>query len=152
MPIKTIDAGDFWYDFVSIWCKASNETSAHHSQETNVKGTLLMTQNFLQLLGSENPGTVINVVSTAAIMVMPTTSSLALSKLVQLQMQRFIDAENPNVVAVSMQPGAVLTGITKPAFVKFSLDTHELAGGTAVVCLSSFLVRFGWRWLLSTQR
>lgn len=39
------------------------------------------------------------------------------------------------MVAVSMQPGAILTGITKEAFRRFSEDTFELAGGTAVVCL-----------------
>jgi hypothetical protein len=36
------------------------------------------------------------------------------------------------VVAVSLHPGTILTTITKPVFVRFSLDTFELAGGVAV--------------------
>ena len=95
-----------------------------------------MTQNFLQLI-EDKPATIINITSTAGILTMPTTGSYALSKLVQIQIQRFVEAENPNVVALSMQPGSVLTSITKPAFVKFSKDTHELAGGTAVVSLTN---------------
>jgi short-subunit dehydrogenase len=91
-----------------------------------------MTQNFLKIVGESKSATIINIVSTAGTIIMPTTSSYSLSKLVQIQIQRFIGAENPNVVAVSMQPGTVLTTITKPAFVKFSKDTHALAGGTAV--------------------
>lgn len=35
-------------------------------------------------------------------------------------------------MAVSLHPGTILTPITKPAFVRFSLDTFELAGGVAV--------------------
>ena len=91
-----------------------------------------MTQSFLRLLGPANPGTVINVSSGAGISVLPHTSSYALSKLVQIQMQRFVGVENPNVVAVSLHPGQVLTDITWPPFVRFSKDGFGLAGGVAV--------------------
>lgn len=50
----------------------------------------------------------------------------------QVQIQRYVAAENPNIVAVSLHPGTVLTAITKPVFVKFSKDTFALAGGVAV--------------------
>lgn len=91
-----------------------------------------MTQEFLKLVGDSKSATIINVTSAAGIMTIPNTSSYSLSKLVQIQIQRFIGAENPNIFAASFHPGAVMTPITKPAFVKFSLDTPELAGGAAV--------------------
>lgn len=97
-----------------------------------MKGTLLMTQEFLKLVGDSRPATIINITSAAGIMTIPHTSSYSLSKLVQIQIQRFVGAENPNITAMSLHPGSVMTPITKPAFVKFSLDTHELAGGAAV--------------------
>jgi NAD(P)-dependent dehydrogenase (short-subunit alcohol dehydrogenase family) len=91
-----------------------------------------MTQEFLRLVGDSKPATIINITSAAAISVMPWTGSYSLSKLVQIQIQRFVAAENPNIMAVSLHPGTVLTSITKPAFVKFSKDTFALAGNTAV--------------------
>ncbi|KAE8449504.1 hypothetical protein EG329_008113 [Mollisiaceae sp. DMI_Dod_QoI] len=115
LPVRDVDPNDFWYDF-----------------EVNVKGTLLMSQEFLKLVGKEKPATIINVSSAAGIAIIPATSSYSLSKLVQIQIQRFIAAENPNVTAISMHPGGVVTSITKPQFVKFSNDTHALAGGVAV--------------------
>lgn len=115
LPIKDLDPDDFWYDF-----------------EVDVKGTLLMTQSFLGLLGPSKPGTVINVCSAAGTTVLPRTSAYALSKLVQIQMQRFVGVENPNFMAVSLHPGKVLTDMTWPAFVRFSKDGFGLAGGVAV--------------------
>lgn len=97
-----------------------------------MKGTLLMTQEFLKLVGDTKRATIINITSAAAIAILPNTSSYSLSKLVQVHIQRFIAAENPNVVAVSLHPGSVHTAITKPAFLKFSKDTFALAGGVAV--------------------
>ena len=97
-----------------------------------MKGTLLMTQEFLKLVGDTKPATIINITSAAAIAILPSTSSYSLSKLVQVQIQRFVAAENPNVVAVALHPGTVHTAITKHAFVKFSKDTFALAGGVAV--------------------
>ena len=91
-----------------------------------------MTQEFLKLVGDSKPATIINITSAAGIMIIPWTSSYSLSKLVQIQIQRFVGAENSNIIAASLHPGAVMTPITKPQFEKFSLDTHELAGGAAV--------------------
>lgn len=115
LPIKDVNPEDFWYDF-----------------EVNVKGTLLMTQSFLRLVGNNKPATIINVSSAGGISIIPHTSSYSLSKLVQIQMQRFVAVENPNITAISLHPGTILTGITKPQFVKFSKDTFALAGGVAV--------------------
>jgi NAD(P)-dependent dehydrogenase (short-subunit alcohol dehydrogenase family) len=91
-----------------------------------------VTRSFHSLVGPSKPATIINITSAAGIAITPHTSSYSLSKLVQIQMQRFVSTENPNVVAVSLHPGSVITPITKPMFEKFSLDTHELVGGSAV--------------------
>lgn len=115
LPVRDVDPKDFWYDF-----------------EVNIKGTLLMSQEFLKLVGKEKPATIINVSSAGGIAITPSTSSYSLSKLVQIQIQRFIAAENPNITAISMHPGTVMTPLTKPQFVKFSKDTYALAGGVAV--------------------
>jgi len=91
-----------------------------------------MTQSFLKLVGESKPATIINVSSAGGISIIPNTSSYSLSKLVQIQMQRFVTVENPNITAISLHPGTILTPITKPYFVKFSKDTFGLAGGVAV--------------------
>jgi NAD(P)-dependent dehydrogenase (short-subunit alcohol dehydrogenase family) len=91
-----------------------------------------MTQSFLKLVGDTKPATIINVTAYGGVAIIPSTSSYSLSKLVQIQMQRFVTVENPNITAISLHPGTVLTGITKPFFVKFSKDTFALAGGVAV--------------------
>lgn len=132
LPVREVDPNDFWYDFVSIPMLSSSNSSDIELQEVNVKGTLLMSQEFLKFVGKEKPATIINISSAGGIAIIPSTSSYSLTKLVQIQIQRFIAAENPNITAISMHPGAVMTPITKPQFVKFSKDTYALAGGVAV--------------------
>jgi hypothetical protein len=92
-----------------------------------------MTQSFLRLVGNNKPATIINVSSAGGISIMPHTSNYSLSKLVQIQMQRFVAVENPNITAISLHPGTILTGITKPQFVKFSKDSFALAEGVATL-------------------
>jgi NAD(P)-dependent dehydrogenase (short-subunit alcohol dehydrogenase family) len=91
-----------------------------------------MSHHFIKLLGGQENGRIINITSAAGPFVMPGTDSYGLSKLLQLQMQRYIAISNPNVFAASLQPGAILTGITKLGFERFSKDTPALAGGAAV--------------------
>ncbi|KAH8657005.1 putative oxidoreductase ucpA [Tricladium varicosporioides] len=100
--------------------------------ETNIRGAFLQIQGFLKLLGKEDKGTIINVTSVLAIMPVPSLSSYTMSKMAVIQMQAFVAAENPNVTAVALHPGTVLTDMTGPAFVPYSLDTPELAGGVGV--------------------
>jgi NAD(P)-dependent dehydrogenase (short-subunit alcohol dehydrogenase family) len=97
-----------------------------------VKGTLMMTQHFLKLLGGESTGYIINITSAGGVFFTPGPDSYGMCKLLELQMQRYIAALNPNVVATALHPGSILTNITAPAFVRMSKDTFELAGGTAV--------------------
>ena len=91
-----------------------------------------MTQYFAKLLGDQNKGRIINITSAAGPFFMPGTDSYGLAKLIQVQMQRYISASHPNIFTASLQPGAILTAITKPMIVPFSKDTPALAGGTAV--------------------
>jgi NAD(P)-dependent dehydrogenase (short-subunit alcohol dehydrogenase family) len=63
---------------------------------------------------------------------MPNTSSYGLSKLAVLQLQKFISTEYPNVFAVGIHPGILMTDIVGEALKPFAKDTHELAGGFAV--------------------
>lgn len=91
-----------------------------------------MSQYFAKLLGEQDKGRIINITSAAGPFFMPGTDSYGLAKLIQVQMQRYISATHSNVFAASLQPGAILTAITKPPFVRFSKDTPALAGGAAV--------------------
>jgi NAD(P)-dependent dehydrogenase (short-subunit alcohol dehydrogenase family) len=97
-----------------------------------VKGTLMMTQQFLKLLGGDSQGYIINITSIEGVFFTPGPDSYGMCKLLELKMQRYVAALNPNVVATALHPGAILTNITAPAFVRLSKDTFELAGGTAV--------------------
>jgi NADP-dependent 3-hydroxy acid dehydrogenase YdfG len=53
-----------------------------------------MTQDFLKLLGTTRPGTIINISSIAATSVFPSAGGYPLSKLVEIKMQGYIIAEN----------------------------------------------------------
>ncbi|KAE9375956.1 NAD(P)-binding protein [Stipitochalara longipes BDJ] len=102
--------------------------------EVNVKGQMLVAKYFLQLLGTEKEGKVIDMTSSAGLFVVPGVSAYSLGKLADLQLARYISAENSNVTAISYHPGIVLTDMHQDArgFREFSKDTTELAGGVAV--------------------
>jgi NAD(P)-dependent dehydrogenase (short-subunit alcohol dehydrogenase family) len=102
------------------------------SKEVNVRGTFFVTKGYLQLLGKEQKGTVIDLTTGAAVSIFPTLSSYSLSKLVALQIQAYVAAENPNVTAVAVHPGVLMTDMTADAFKRFALDTTELVGGVGV--------------------
>ncbi|KAI9756717.1 MAG: hypothetical protein M4579_003718 [Chaenotheca gracillima] len=100
--------------------------------EANVKGYMLVTKHFLQLLGSEKHGTIISLTSAAGTFVMPGISAYSISKMAGTKLTAFTAAENPNVTAISLSPGIVLTSMTTPTFRPFAKDTPELVGGVAV--------------------
>ncbi|KAK5992009.1 Short chain dehydrogenase citE [Cladobotryum mycophilum] len=100
--------------------------------EINLKGSLLVVQGFLNLVGESKEATIVNVSSAMGHVVMPGSASYCLSKLAMTQLSRFIALENPNVRAISFHPGTVLTDITADWLKPFSKDTPELAGGCAV--------------------
>ncbi|KUJ06628.1 NAD(P)-binding protein [Mollisia scopiformis] len=112
--VKDADSGKWWYDF-----------------EVNGRGTFLITQGFLKLLGDKK-GTVINLTTGAAHTVFPNLSAYSISKLTSLQLIAYISAENPNVNAVSVHPGILPTDMTIEPFKRFALDTPELVGGVVV--------------------
>ena len=65
-------------------------------------------------------------------MTVPGMSNYSLSKLVALQLQAFVAAENPNVTAIALHPGIVLTEMTTGDFKPFAKHTPELVGGIGV--------------------
>ncbi|KAK0123957.1 hypothetical protein ONS95_008945 [Cadophora gregata] len=114
-PLSDADPAAWWSDF-----------------EVNGRGTFLITQGFLQLLGKEKKGSVINLTTGAAVSIFPGMSSYSISKLIPVQLAAYVAAENPNVTAVALHPGTVHTDMTLDSFVRFSIDTPELVGGIGV--------------------
>lgn len=70
--------------------------------------------------------------SGMAILTVPGMSSYSLSKLATLQLQAYVALENPNVIAIALHPGIVMTEMTAGAFKPFAKDTPELVGGLGV--------------------
>ncbi|TVY62255.1 Short chain dehydrogenase citE [Lachnellula suecica] len=100
--------------------------------EINARGTFLMTQGFLKLLEKEQKGTIVSLTSGMALMILPHMSSYSLTKLITLQLQAFVAAENPNVTAIALHPGIVHTEMVSGSFAPFAKDTFELVGGVGV--------------------
>jgi NAD(P)-dependent dehydrogenase (short-subunit alcohol dehydrogenase family) len=86
----------------------------------------------LKLLGKGRKGSIVNMTSGLALMTVPGRSSYSLSKLLILQLQAFIAVENPNVTAIALHPGIVMTQMTTDNFKRFAKDTPELVGGVGV--------------------
>jgi NAD(P)-dependent dehydrogenase (short-subunit alcohol dehydrogenase family) len=79
--------------------------------DVNVKGTFLVTQGFLSLLGKERQGTIVNLSTGIATAVMPGWSSYSITKLAAIRLAEYVAAEYPNVNAVALQPGVVDTAM-----------------------------------------
>lgn len=114
-PVADADASQWWRDF-----------------EINLKGPFLMSQRYLKMLGPDRHGTIITMNTGIAGMIGPGMSSYSLSKNASLRLMEYIAAENPNVTAVSLQPGVVMTDMVVDSFKRFALDTPELVGGAGV--------------------
>ncbi|KAK9426944.1 hypothetical protein V1505DRAFT_406727 [Lipomyces doorenjongii] len=113
--IRAASLSDWWGDF-----------------EVNVKGHMLMTKYFLQVLGTEKKGSLITLTSGAGLVVIPGISAYSIAKLANLQLTTYTSAENPNVTAVAFHPGIVMTDMVTESFKPFAKDTEALAGGVVV--------------------
>jgi NAD(P)-dependent dehydrogenase (short-subunit alcohol dehydrogenase family) len=110
----------------------------------NIRGTFLMTQSFLAALPTpETPAKIVSLSSGVAYEVMPALSAYGISKLAVFNLMTYVALEHPNVVAVALHPGIVVTEMTVESFRPFAHDTFELVGGTAV-WLSSFEESRNW--------
>ena len=76
--------------------------------EANVKAAYLMTRAFLQLLDGAK-GTVITMSNDQATQIFGSLSSYAISKMAVVRFSEFVAAEYPNVNAVTIQPGVVMS-------------------------------------------
>ena len=97
-----------------------------------MRGTFLVSQGFLKLLGKEKKGAIISLTTFAAHKPFPALSGYSISKLASTQLQAFIALENPNVTSVAVHPGLILTDATLDYFKPFAKDSPELLGGLGV--------------------
>ncbi|KAF2269413.1 NAD(P)-binding protein [Lojkania enalia] len=112
-PVKDVDQQTWWAE-----------------QTLNLRGTFMMTQNFLKLLPTpETPAKIVTLTSGVAYEVFPTLSAYGISKLAVFELMTYLALENPNVVAVALHPGIVMTDMTLDTFKPVALDTPELVGG-----------------------
>ncbi|MDI1485926.1 MAG: hypothetical protein OHK93_004115 [Ramalina farinacea] len=106
-------------------------TSWWADYETNVKGTFITNQAFIQAFG--DTGTIINLVSTAVTMAVPGISSYASSKLAVMKLSQALSLEYPSLRTFSVHPGIVAAedgrGMVIDAFTPFAKDTQALTGG-----------------------
>ncbi|KAK1749787.1 hypothetical protein QBC47DRAFT_395306 [Echria macrotheca] len=110
--------------------------------EVNTKGAFLLAKYFVATLPSpDTPATIINFTTGAAWIVIPHMSGYGISKLAVMQLTAHLAATYPNITAVAVHPGLIETDMFDPVFKRFSLDTPELAGGTAL-WLASDKARF----------
>jgi NAD(P)-dependent dehydrogenase (short-subunit alcohol dehydrogenase family) len=77
--------------------------------EFNVKGTMLMTHGFPKLLGKDQKGVVVTMNNGLATILLPGLSAYGTVKLASLTLMEYLAVEYPNISAVSMQAGVVMT-------------------------------------------
>jgi NAD(P)-dependent dehydrogenase (short-subunit alcohol dehydrogenase family) len=103
------------------------------SQTLNIRGTFLVTQQFLKCLPMpDTPAKIVTLTTSAAYEVFPALSAYGISKLAVFELMTYVAAENHNVVAVALHPGIVSTDMTLDSLKRFALDTPELVGGVGV--------------------
>lgn len=112
-----------------------------------MRGSFLVTQGFLKLLGKERKGAIINLTTFAAHMPFPGLSSYSISKLALTQLQAFVAVECPNVTAVAIHPGLILTDATLDYFKPFAKDSPELLGGLGVWLATEKAAFLSWKYV-----
>lgn len=85
--IEDSDPEGWWYNF-----------------EVNVKGTFLVTRQYLKHLNGKE-GTIANASTISAILPTPTYSGFGISKMAEDRFTEYVAFENPNVFAYSYYPG-----------------------------------------------
>ncbi|KAF2024132.1 NAD(P)-binding protein [Setomelanomma holmii] len=115
-PIKDVDQHAWWEELT-----------------LNIRGTFLVTHNFLKSLPSpDTPAKIVTLTTGAAYEIFPGLSAYGLSKLAVFELMTYVAAEKFNVVAVALHQGIVDTEMTVDVFKRFALDTPELVGGVGV--------------------
>ncbi|KAH8900971.1 short-chain dehydrogenase/reductase-like protein [Thozetella sp. PMI_491] len=102
--------------------------------EVNAKGNYLLVRSFLRLLPSpDTPAKIVLLSSWQAFVVVPPMSGYFISKFTVDQLATYVAEEYPNVTAVALHPGLVLTDMLREPFRSlFNQDSPELVGGTTV--------------------
>ncbi|KAL7943712.1 NAD(P)-binding protein [Trichoderma barbatum] len=100
--------------------------------EINVKGFFIISKYYISSLPSPTtPAMIINISTSGAWLVYPTTGPYSVSKLASQQWCTMLhSAYGGNLTIVSIHPGLVATDMNDgPFFLQFNLDTPSLAGG-----------------------
>lgn len=87
-----------------------------------------MTREFLNLVGTTKEATIVSLSSAMAFVPLHGQASYTLSKLAIAQLSAFIALENPNVRAVNVHPGTVMTDLLTPSLQKFAKDSRMWEG------------------------
>ncbi|GME65724.1 hypothetical protein GTA08_BOTSDO04818 [Neofusicoccum parvum] len=98
--------------------------------EVNMKGTFLVTSGFLKAFGAQQK-TIINLGSDSTLLPSGLSSYFS-TKIGMVKLTEFIAAENPEIVAYSINPGIVPTDAVLDDFLPFAKDTADLSGGLCV--------------------
>ena len=89
-----------------------------------------MIHHFIKTFGAK--GTIINIITVGASFVMPGISSYSISKLAEIKLAEYVDAEYPDLRVFSVHPGIVAAnegrGMVVPAFTPFAKDPAMLTG------------------------
>lgn len=97
-----------------------------------MKGTFLMTQGFLKLVGRDRPVTIVNLATSGSLGIYPNMSSYSVSKMSAVHLQSFVAVENPNVAAMSLDPCLADTDMLLDDFKSMQLIDFDLIGGAAL--------------------
>lgn len=98
--------------------------------EVNLKGTALFTHHFIKSQSDpEDPhGTIVNVGSGMAGLVVPKNSGYSISKFALQRFSEYTDAEYPNLRVYTVIPGLVAGIRSKPMFRPYALDHPDMTG------------------------
>ncbi|RMZ80090.1 hypothetical protein DV737_g3146, partial [Chaetothyriales sp. CBS 132003] len=99
--------------------------------EVNVKGTFLITQAFLSQVNPDRSAHIVYLSSAAAFLTLPANSAYSISKLAVIRLAALTAAEYPNVNAMALHPGIVVTKGTNDFFKPYAKDTALLPGAVA---------------------
>jgi NAD(P)-dependent dehydrogenase (short-subunit alcohol dehydrogenase family) len=96
--------------------------------EVNVKGTVLVTRDFLSQLKPGQPAHIVYLTSGAGLATLPGGSAYGITKLADIRLAAYVAAEHPHVRVTALHPGIVHTEMASEFFVPYAKDTPALPG------------------------
>ncbi|KAF1996393.1 NAD(P)-binding protein [Amniculicola lignicola CBS 123094] len=127
-PLVESDPVEWWTDF-----------------EVNIKGVYLVSRSFIPLVLASPTKIIVNLSSIGAHFTHSGASSYQTTKLAVLRLTEFIAVDYPEILAIAVHPGGVMTNMAKAmpeAFHGLLVDTPELAADSMI-----WLVKERREWL-----